>query len=159
MPHEMEATPMRALDRIITHLNHHQGRAFCDDCPSKTLSIRPRQAAQQKTFKLAKAPDTILIAFPGVLRRVNAFRCPVVGGLKPSQPQNLLAEWPTTGPNSCAARHAIGPEAPRCLKRTTTIYRLPITYPTALNSSQPDMASTSFALPAAFASNRKGASA
>jgi hypothetical protein len=28
-----------------------------------------------------------------------------------------------------------------------------------LNSSQPDMASTSFALPAAFASNRKGAAA
>jgi hypothetical protein len=45
---------MTALERISSHLNTNQGRAFCDDCLSKILSIRPRQAIQQKTFKLAK---------------------------------------------------------------------------------------------------------
>jgi hypothetical protein len=45
---------MTALERITTHLHGNQGRAFCDDCLSKILSIRPRQAVQQKTYRLAK---------------------------------------------------------------------------------------------------------
>jgi hypothetical protein len=36
-----------------------------------------------------------------------------------------------------------------------TMRRLPIAFPMVLKSLKPDMASTSFALPAAFASNRK----
>ena len=44
---------MTALERIIAHLHENQGRAYCDDCLSKILSITPRQAVQQKTFKLA----------------------------------------------------------------------------------------------------------
>jgi hypothetical protein len=45
---------MTALERITTHLHGNQGRAFCDDCLSKILSIRPRKAVQQKTCRLAK---------------------------------------------------------------------------------------------------------
>jgi hypothetical protein len=45
---------MTALERIIAHLRGNKGRAFCDDCLSKILSIRPRQAVQQKTYRLAK---------------------------------------------------------------------------------------------------------
>jgi hypothetical protein len=44
---------LTALDRIIAHLHENQGRAYCDDCLSKILSITLRQAVQQKTFKLA----------------------------------------------------------------------------------------------------------
>ena len=101
---------MRALDRIITHLNHHQGRAFCDDCPSKTLSIRPRQAAQQKTFKLAKAPDTILIAFPGVLRCVTRLLVPCRRRLETiaaSKPSSRMADhW--TEQLRCPTCHRTG---------------------------------------------------
>ena len=45
---------MTALERIVTHLHENQGHAFCDDCLSELLSINPRQAVQQKTFKLGK---------------------------------------------------------------------------------------------------------
>jgi hypothetical protein len=45
---------MTALERIVSHLAASQGRAFCDDCLSKILAVRPRQAVQQKTFRLAK---------------------------------------------------------------------------------------------------------
>ena len=45
---------MTALERITNHLRDNHGRAFCDDCLSEILSIRPRQAVQQKTFRLAK---------------------------------------------------------------------------------------------------------
>jgi hypothetical protein len=45
---------MTALERITAHLNGNQGGGFCDDCLSKILSIRPRQAVQQKTYRLAK---------------------------------------------------------------------------------------------------------
>ena len=45
---------MTALERITNHLHGNQDRAFCDDCLSKILSIRPRQAVQQKTYRLAK---------------------------------------------------------------------------------------------------------
>jgi anaerobic selenocysteine-containing dehydrogenase len=34
----------------------HAGRAFCDDCLSSILKVRPRQQIQQKTSKLAKSP-------------------------------------------------------------------------------------------------------
>jgi len=159
MPHQIEATPMRALDRIITHLNHHQA-----EHSATTAALRRpfHQATSGCSAKDIQTREGTRHHPHCVSRSVEVRHTPsgaLSSWLKPSQPQNLLAEWPTTGPNSCAARHAIGPEAPRCLKRTTTIYRLPTTYPTALNSSQPDMASTSFALPAAFASNRKGAAA
>jgi hypothetical protein len=35
---------MTALERITTHLRGNQGRAFCDDCLSKILAIRPRKS-------------------------------------------------------------------------------------------------------------------
>jgi hypothetical protein len=57
--------------------------------------------------------------------------------------------------NSCAAPHATGLEAPRCLKKMMITCRLQIAFLMALKSSQRNMASTSFALPAAFASKRK----
>jgi hypothetical protein len=47
---------MTAIEKISSYLDRSQGRAFCDDCISKSLKILPRQAVQQKTFKLAKSP-------------------------------------------------------------------------------------------------------
>jgi hypothetical protein len=55
---------MTALERIKTHLNANQGLAFCDDCLSSLLSIRPRQAVQQKTYKLAQDWPYERRAFP-----------------------------------------------------------------------------------------------
>jgi hypothetical protein len=47
---------MTALDRIVDFLQSQQGRAFCDDCLSTELRIRPRQAVQSKTSVLASDP-------------------------------------------------------------------------------------------------------
>ena len=40
---------MTALERIIAYLHENQGRAFCDDCLSKILSVTPRQAQRQRS--------------------------------------------------------------------------------------------------------------
>jgi hypothetical protein len=45
---------MTAHDQIVAYLSSHHGLAYCDDCLSRNLAIRPRQAVQQKTFKLAQ---------------------------------------------------------------------------------------------------------
>jgi hypothetical protein len=47
---------MTATDQITAYLNQNQGLAFCDDCLSNKLAIAPRQAIQQKTYKLANSP-------------------------------------------------------------------------------------------------------
>jgi hypothetical protein len=45
---------MTALERIEAFLNQNAGHAFCDDCLSVLLRIRPRQQVQQKTSQLAR---------------------------------------------------------------------------------------------------------
>ncbi len=45
---------MTALNRIEDFLRSKAGRAYCDDCLSEVLNIRPRQQAQQKTSHLAR---------------------------------------------------------------------------------------------------------
>jgi hypothetical protein len=47
---------MTALECIETFLTTHQGLGFCDDCLSRRLSIKPRQAIQQKTSRLSCNP-------------------------------------------------------------------------------------------------------
>jgi hypothetical protein len=49
----MEAS-MTALENIEDHLRRNLGSAYCDDCLSDILNIRPRQQVQQKTSSLAK---------------------------------------------------------------------------------------------------------
>ncbi len=44
---------MTAVAKIETFLRDHPGSAYCDDCLSEVLDIRPRQQVQQKTSKLA----------------------------------------------------------------------------------------------------------
>jgi RNase P subunit RPR2 len=65
---------MTALERITNHLHGNQDRAFCDDCLSKILSIRPRQAVQQKTYRLARDAryERVLITCAGC-KKTNKF--------------------------------------------------------------------------------------
>jgi hypothetical protein len=44
---------MTALEKIEAFLCQNAGKAYCDDCLSSALSIRPRQQVQQKTAQLA----------------------------------------------------------------------------------------------------------
>ena len=47
---------MTAAEKIAAFLANNRGRAYCDDCLSKGLDIRPRQQVQQKTSVLALSP-------------------------------------------------------------------------------------------------------
>jgi hypothetical protein len=49
----MEAA-MTALEKIEDLLRRDPGRAYCDDCLSTVLNIKPRQQVQQKTSSQAK---------------------------------------------------------------------------------------------------------
>jgi hypothetical protein len=44
---------MTAMEKIRDFLDRNAGRAYCDDCLSRLLNIRPRQQVQQKTSRLA----------------------------------------------------------------------------------------------------------
>ena len=69
--------------------------------------------------------------------------------------KSFCRKWPTAGPKSYAAPPATRSLGLSCLKKTLTTCRSPIAYLMALKSSEPDIASTLFALPAAFAFNPK----
>jgi len=44
---------MSAVEKIQAFLSAEAGRAYCDDCLSKLLKVKPRQQVQQKTSVLA----------------------------------------------------------------------------------------------------------
>jgi len=45
---------MAALGKIESFLRQNAGEAYCDDCLSKFLNIKPHQQVQQSTGQLAK---------------------------------------------------------------------------------------------------------
>ena len=45
---------MTAIKKIESFLRTNPGSAYCDDCLSEILDIRPRQQVQQKTSQLAR---------------------------------------------------------------------------------------------------------
>jgi len=45
---------MTAKEKIEVFLRERAGSAYCDDCLSEMLDIRPRQQVQQKTSELSK---------------------------------------------------------------------------------------------------------
>lgn len=45
---------MTALEKIANFLRENSGSAYCDDCLSDILDIRPRQQVQQKTSQFAQ---------------------------------------------------------------------------------------------------------
>ncbi|MGD0562845.1 MAG: hypothetical protein ABSA66_07100 [Roseiarcus sp.] len=47
---------MTAREKIAVFLDRRVGRAYCDDCLSNALDIRPRNQVQQKTSDLACDP-------------------------------------------------------------------------------------------------------